>query len=121
VLTGIAAPSGGLGGFIEYVAKLPDGGTLWPTPKPDRFASRGGDATKILGRFVRSLSIVDQRKVLHSVRHRFKNVCRAAGVPKDVHDALTGHTAGDVASSYGLGHSLLTLRRAIDRLPHLDP
>jgi hypothetical protein len=39
---------------------------------------------------------------------------------QDSHDALTGHVAGDVGSTYGLGHTLLTLKRAVDRLPHLD-
>jgi integrase len=104
-------------GFLEYVAGLPAGSTLWPDLTPDRFGSRGGTATKVLGRWVRSLGITDPRKVLHSACHRFKDVCRAAGVPKDVHDALTGHTAGDVGSTYGLGHNLATLRDAVDRLP----
>jgi hypothetical protein len=84
--------------------------------KPDSFGSRGGAFTKIGGRFVRSLGITDKRKVLHSARHRFKDICRSAGIPKDVHDALTGHAARDVGSSYGLGHNLMTLTKAIDKL-----
>jgi integrase len=107
-------------GFLEFVAGLPDGSTLWPDLKPDSFGSRGGAFTKIGGRFARSLGITDKRKVLHSARHRFKDICRSAGILKDVHDALTGHVAGDVGSSYGLGHDLMTLRKAVDKLPYLD-
>jgi integrase len=106
-------------GFLEFVAGLPDGSSLWPDLKPDSFGSRGGAFTKIGGRFVRSLGITDKRKVLHSARHRFKDVCRSAGIPKGVPDALTGHAAGDVGSSYGLGHNLMTLK-AVDKLPYLD-
>ena len=114
-------------GFIEYVAKLPDGSPLpggsplFPDLSPDVWGSRAGTATKMLGRRLRKLGIADRRAVAgHSWRHRFKDICRSAGIPKDQHDALTGHTAGDFGSSYGLGHTLATLRKAIDQLPYLD-
>ena len=44
----------------------------------------------------------------------------AIGDVVNVASRLTGHAAGDVGSTYGFGHTLTTLRRAIDRLPHLD-
>jgi integrase len=110
-------------GLLEYVAKLPNGSALFPDLKPDGWGSRAGAATKVLGLRLRRLGLEDRRLVAgHSWRHRFKDACRAASpsIPKDVHDALTGHAAGDVGSGYGLGHSLLTLRRAIDRLPWVE-
>lgn len=92
-----------------------------PTSSRTALVLVGGTATKQLGRWCRQVvGIEDPRKVLHSARHRFKDVCRAAGIAKDVHDALTGHTAGDVGSTYGLGHNLATLREAVDRLPVID-
>jgi integrase len=107
-------------GFCEWVASRPDG-TLWPDLRPDTFGSRGGTASKILGRWVRSLEITDPRKVLHSARHRWKDLCRGAEIPKDQHDALTGHSgSGDVGSAYGLGYPLVTLRKAVDRIADLD-
>ena len=45
--------------------------------------------------------VTDPRKVFHSFRHTFKDACRAAGVPEEVHDALTGHAGGSVGRSYG--------------------
>lgn len=107
-------------GFLEYVQALPEG-SLFPDLSADVWGSRAGTATKSLGRRLRALGITDRRVVAgHSWRHRFKDICRAAGIPKDVHDALTGHAAGDVGSSYGLGHTLMTLRKAIDKLPYVD-
>jgi integrase len=103
-------------GFLEYVRRLPEG-PLFPDLSPDVWGSRAGTSSKMLGRRLRQLGITDKRAVAgHSWRHRFKDLCRAAGIPKDVHDALTGHVAGDVGSTYGYGHTLMTLRRAVDRI-----
>jgi hypothetical protein len=107
-------------GFLEYVRGLLDG-PLFPDLSRDVWGRRAGSATKMLGRRLRALGIIDKRAVAgHSWRHRFKDVCRSAGIAKDVHDALTGHVAGDVGSTFGLGHTLMTQRRAVDRLPHLN-
>jgi integrase len=83
-------------GFLDYVASLPKGGPLFPDMAPDKFGRRGGNATKIIGRWVRKQGIADARKAPnHSWRHRFKDECRNAGIEKPVHDALTGHASGD--------------------------
>ena len=110
-------------GFLDYVRSLSPQGPLFPDLKPDRFGRRGGTGTKNIGRWVRALGITDQRKAPnHAWRHRFKDVCRAAGIEKPVHDALTGHSSADVGDSYGLGYRLDTLHTAIQKLPSpLDP
>jgi integrase len=105
-------------GFLEYVASLPKGGSLFPDMAPDKFGRRGGNATKIIGRWVRKQGIADPRKAPnHSWRHRFKDECRNAGIEKPVHDALTGHASGDEGDKYGLGYSLPVLAAAIAKLP----
>jgi integrase len=104
-------------GFLRYVKSLPEG-RLFPDLKPDRFGSPGGTATKQLGRWIRSLGIKDPRKVPnHSWRHRFKDLCRDAGIEKAVNDALMGHASSDVGDRYGLGYSLKTLAQAIEKIP----
>jgi integrase len=104
-------------GFLEYVKGLPKGSPLFPDMAPDVFGRRGGNATKILGRWVRRQGIADPRKAPnHSWRHRFKDECRNAGIEKSVHDALTGHTSGEVGDKYGLGYSLPTLAAAVGKL-----
>jgi integrase len=109
-------------GFLEYIRSL-QSGPLFPDLRPDCFGRRGGTATKVLGRALRKLGIKDRRKVAgHSWRHRFKDLCRGAGVEKAVHDALTGHASRDVSDDYGLGYPLHVLAAAIEKLPlPLDP
>lgn len=112
-------------GFLAYVAGLRKldkrtgkPGRLFPDLKPGPFADYSAAYSKRAGRWLRSLGITDPRKVAnHSWRHRFKDVCRDAEIPKDQHDALTGHAGRDVADSYGSGHSLRTLAGAMRRVP----
>ncbi len=44
----------------------------------------------------------------HDFRHTMKDRLREAGCPKDIRDAIQGHSAQDVAEIYGKGHSLKT-------------
>jgi integrase len=105
-------------GFLDYVASLPKHGPLFPDIAPDKFGRRGGNATKIIGRWVRKQGIADPRKAPnHSWRHRFKDECRNAGIEKAIHDALTGHASDDEGDKYGLGYSLPVLAAAIAKLP----
>jgi integrase len=45
----------------------------------------------------------------HSFRHAMKDRLREAGCPKDIRDAIQGHSSGDVADTYGQGHTLKTM------------
>ena len=45
----------------------------------------------------------------HSFRHAMKDRLREAGCPKDIRDAIQGHASGDVADTYGQGHTLKTM------------
>jgi integrase len=104
-------------GFLEYARSLPEG-PLFPDLQPDRFGSPGGVATKRLGRWIRALGITDPKKVPnHSWRHRFKDLCRGAGIEKAVNDALMGHASSDVGDQYGLGYPLRALAEAIEKIP----
>jgi integrase len=57
--------------------------------------------TKWFGRYLRSVGIVDRRKVFHSFRHTFKDALRAADVGEDLNDALLGQKNSSVGRSYG--------------------
>lgn len=46
----------------------------------------------------------------HSFRHAMKDRLREAGCPKDIRDAIQGHASGDVAETYGQGHTLKTMQ-----------
>lgn len=59
-------------GFLDYIRTLPADGPLFPDLSPDRFGRRGGNGTKIIGRWVRASGITDPRKAPnHAWRHRF--------------------------------------------------
>jgi integrase len=57
--------------------------------------------TKWFNRHLRTIGVTDKRKVFHSFRHIFKDAMRAAGVPEDLNDALTGHSNATVGRGYG--------------------
>ena len=68
-------------------------------------------------RYVRKITD-DPLIVIHSLRHSFKDICRNAKIPKDLHDFITGHSGGDIASQYGEGHSLEVKQEALNRVQH---
>lgn len=93
-------------GFGEYVARQRRTKAEWlfPDLPQDRFG-RGGRWSKFFGHYLRSAKrgcgITDPAVVFHSFRHTFKSLCRAAHLPEEVHDALTGHSDGRVGRDYG--------------------
>jgi|SRR6516165_4481963 len=91
-------------GFLRYVGRLPKDGPLFPNLTPDRYGRRGGSGSKRLCRWIRvNLGMDNARKAPnHAWRHRFKSVCRRAGIEEEYHEALTGHTGeGSEGCEYG--------------------
>jgi integrase len=78
-------------------------GPLFP-----RYGKNGGGdtASAALMKYLRRVGITDRRKVVHSIRHSVKQALRNVGCPKDLRDAIQGHTTGDVAETYGTGFGL---------------
>jgi len=88
-------------GLLEY-AKKQKGGRLFPLLTEDTHGSLTGSWSHWFGRYLRStVGVTDERIVFHSLRHNFKTACRDAGIAKEVHDAITGHSEGDSAEGYG--------------------
>jgi integrase len=105
-------------GFLDYLAALREAtedpkASLWP----EIGAVVGSSApsapwSKWFGRYLRgTVGIGESRKVFHSFRHTFKRLTRDAGIPEEMHDALTGHgdDKGSVGRRYGRGVSLPVL------------
>jgi integrase len=106
-------------GFFEFVRSLPDG-PLFRELTPDRFGSRGGNGTKILSRWIRSMGLSDPRlSPSHSWRHRMRTLARRYGLAADITDAITGHRRRTVADRYG-EFPVETLARELARIPDLD-
>jgi integrase len=111
-------------GLLRYRQSLIDRGasprdTLWPRIKSAEGRPQSASWSKWFGRELRGeIGITDRRKVFHSFRHTFKRSARDAGIPEEMHDAITGHTGGGgIGKTYGSGVSLKPLLEAMDRIP----
>ena len=89
-------------GFIDYVQQQKAGKLLFPHLKPNPRGKLGGYFSNFFSVYLRQrVRITDKRKVFHSFRHTFKDICRKVGIEEAVHDALTGHTGNAVSRRYG--------------------
>ncbi|WP_449409883.1 DUF6538 domain-containing protein [Methylobacterium komagatae] len=105
-------------GFLTFVRRA-GRGPLFADLSPDRFGKRGGNGTKMLGRWVRSLGFDDTRLAPnHSWRHRMKTLSRRYRLAEDVTRALMGHSSRSVADSYG-EFEIATLHHELMKLPML--
>ena len=69
--------------------------SLWSDVRSAEGRPQSAAWSKWFGRFLRAKAgITDPRKVFHSFRHTFKRMARDAGIPEEVHDAITGHAGG---------------------------
>jgi integrase len=106
-------------GFQRFVRGVRSG-PLFADLTPDRFGSRGGNGTKVLSRWVRSLGLVDQRlSPNHSWRHRLKTLGRRYGLAPDIVNAITGHGKKSVADAYG-EFPIEALHRELIKIPTLQ-
>lgn len=106
-------------GFLSFAAQVKSG-PLFSELSPDKFGKRGGNGTKMIGRFVRQLGLKDPRlSPSHSWRHRIKTLGRKHGLAQDILNAITGHGSKSVADSYG-EFPVEALFREISKIPVLD-
>lgn len=104
-------------GFVEYVHQQRE--RVFPQLKTDGHRSQTGNFSKWWGRYARkTIGIEDGRKVFHSFRHAFKDACRNSGIHQEIHDTFTGHSGGNVGSTYGTGPSLTRLAEEMARLQY---
>jgi integrase len=106
-------------GFLKFATRSKPG-PLFADLAPDKFGKRGGNGTKVIGRFVRQLGLVDLRlSPSHSWRHRIKTLGRRHGLALDILDAITGHGSRSVGDSYG-EFPVAALLREISKIPKLE-
>ncbi|TXN00723.1 integrase [Methylobacterium sp. WL64] len=103
-------------GFLTYVdgVKL---GPLFAKLSPDKFGKRGGNGTKMIGRWVRGLGLTDERLApAHSWRHRMKTLGRRFKMSPDIVNAITGHGTRTVADAYG-EYEVKTMYEELMKIP----
>ena len=101
--------------FLPFVRTI-GRGPIFAELSPDRFGNRGGNGTKMIGRWVRGLGLEDPRiGPCHSWRHRMKTLSRRHRLSPEMTLALMGHSNVSVADSYGeieitvLNHELMKI------------
>ena len=106
-------------GFIEYVESLPDGNAqLFPKLKANPSGYFGANFGKRWAEYLREVvGLRSSATPSHGFRHAFKTLCREVGIAEDVHDAITGHSSGAVARTYGA----MPLARMAAELQKLPP
>jgi integrase len=107
-------------GFLVFVDKQRAAGyeRLFPELRATRLGSLTAAWSKYWGRHARDLGVTDKRKTFHSFRHGFKDAARAAGMPEEHHDAITGHANGSVGRGYGLGVPLRVLAESMAKVTY---
>ena len=107
-------------GFLAYAAELPQDGQLFPSliPNPDdwyghNFGKRWGEYLK------KVVDLQSPVRPAHGFRHAFKTMCREAGIPEEIHDAMTGHDNGSISRKYGERQLLHIQRDHLARLPSI--
>jgi integrase len=109
-------------GFMEYVDSIKRGGhkRLFPQLKSKGNNGYGDPVGKWWGRMVRDLGLTDPRLVIHSLRHGGITKLHSAGVPRNIAEILTGHSAGNVHEDYIHKEliSLKTLQEGLEKLQY---
>ncbi len=89
-------------GFLDYVTRQKKTGMLFPDLKQNNRGKFAGYFSYFFSHYLREkIGITDERKVFHSFRHTFKDLCRHCGIEEAVHDALTGHGKSSAGRNYG--------------------
>jgi integrase len=108
-------------GFENYLKCLKETGQKMLFPELPESLKRTKNVSKwINGRLFPSAGINDRAYVFHSLRHSFKDRCRAAKLRRDLHDALTGHSSGTAGEAYGEGLGADDLASGIDHITFPD-
>ncbi|MBU2764492.1 DUF6538 domain-containing protein [Acidithiobacillus caldus] len=112
-------------GFLDYVEAIRSAGyrSLWPFLRSRSQVSTDSEVLgRWFGRFLHHTLNLPPEVTFHSFRHTFKDLCRNALIPRELHHALTGHASPgqveNVGDSYGDGYSIAVKAR---ELAKVDP
>lgn len=89
-------------GFLEYKDTLPVDGRLFPKLTSHPSEGFGHNFGKLWAKYLRDVvGLKTSASPAHGFRHAFKTLCRESGIPGEVHDWITGHSAPNVGATYG--------------------
>lgn len=107
-------------GFMAYVNEMRERGhtDLFQFVQ-SQTGKRSSPYSKWVNRYFRKIcKIRDRRLVFHSFRHTFSDASREAEIPRELRNALMGHTINGVDEEYGMGYSLRVLNDAMQKVSY---
>lgn len=110
-------------GFEEFLDFRRQSGASRLFPEYERAKDDGSwskQFSKHFKRFRESIGIKRRGVRFHSLRHNFEDALRNADVPKEVRDAIQGHSENGVSREYGSGYYLKTLNEAVQKITYED-
>ena len=106
-------------GFAAFVDRLGPGHLfLKPSPTGNVLGPLQGVKNR-LAEFSRGIVTDTNVAPMHGWRHRWKSLAIDAGIPQRVQDAILGHSARDVAGTYG-DVSVVVMAREVERVPRVE-
>ena len=109
-------------GLVDFIASQPSGPLFFALDRPkDEPVKQAAVISGKVGEWVRKdVGITDKRiRPNHAWRHRFKTLCRDAGIDQETRNAIQGHNDGTAASDYG-EVTIRAMCLAIDAFPQID-
>lgn len=91
-------------GFIEYAKSVPKKGRLFPKLHPNSDGFFGYNFGRRWEAYLKDTAkIKSEADPIHGFRHAFKTLARGAGINREYHERITGHSEGSksVGDSYG--------------------
>ena len=104
-------------GFLRLMHERDAAGSGWLFDDlvPNARGKRTHSAVCRCGRVIDQITR-DPAVIFHSLRHTFKDLCRAAGIEDSINDQLTGHAPPMIGRAYGDGVDCAALSAAVNRL-----
>lgn len=104
-------------GFIKFVQAQKDTFIFNELSLRESSTKRSVNWGKWFMRYLRdTVGITHRKKVFHSFRHTFIDLCRNNNVSAEVRKALTGHVEDGMANIYGDGYGLIKLNEELQKI-----
>lgn len=107
-------------GFLDMVRarKAERSERVFPDLKLSKQGYYSEEFSKFFSRYIDKIGIKSGKTSFHSLRHNFKDACRAAKISGEVMDALQGHAEGGQRDRYGSGYPIEVLRDAMQSIDY---
>ncbi len=107
-------------GFLKFTQMRKDKGDkrLFPEVTLSSDGTYSDKFSRYFSRFLEAMEIKHDKNSFHSFRHTFEDACRENDIPKEIMDALQGHSSQDMSGRYGAGYSVQKLNEWLQKIKY---